>query len=89
MIRLTIKLYNDIYIYSRNVDACIQNQKMNRTCTERIRFNTPIIRRFSEVKSADLGDLIIMVAGLIRLVFTKRLTINCSLAEALKHRIQL
>ena len=66
MIRLTIKLYNDINIYSRNVDACVKNQKMNRSCTERVRYNTPIIRRFSEVKSADLGDLLIMISGLIR-----------------------
>lgn len=66
MTRLTIKLFNDINIYARNVDACIQNQKINRSCTERIRFNTPIIRRFSEVKSADIGDLLIMISGLIR-----------------------
>ena len=66
MILLTIKLFNDINIYSRNVDACIKNQKMNRSCTERVRYNTPIIRRFSAVKSADLGDLLIMISGLIR-----------------------
>ena len=66
MIRLTIKLYNDINIYTRNVDACIKNQNMNRSCTQRLRYNTPITIRSNAVKSADLGDLLIMIAGLIR-----------------------
>ena len=66
MIRLTIKLYNDINIYTRNVDACIKNQNMNRSCTQRLRYNTPITIQSNAVKSADLGDLLIMIAGLIR-----------------------
>ena len=69
MIRLTITTFNHINIYIRNVDACIKNQKMNRSCTERIRFNTPTIHRLDEVKLADLGDLFMILSGSIRFLF--------------------
>ena len=66
MIRLSIKTYNDIMIYFRNVDACVKNQKMNRSCTERVRFNTPTIKRMRDVKSTDLGDLCVVISGSVR-----------------------